>query len=43
MTYENPEEMAAVLGDVEDNSFIQQVQQDTEAFLTRLETATNRL
>ena len=37
MTYRNPEEMKAVLGTVEDNSFLQQLEKETFAFNKKLE------
>ncbi len=37
MVYQTPEEMEAVLGRAEDNSFVRQVREDTQAFITRVE------
>ncbi|NLE57401.1 MAG: DUF4954 family protein [Planctomycetes bacterium] len=37
MVYQTPEEMEAVLGRAEDNSFVRQVREDTQSFITRVE------
>jgi hypothetical protein len=42
ITYSCDEEMQAVLGSVEDNSFVQQIRQETEAFAARLQAARRR-
>jgi hypothetical protein len=42
MTYSTPEEMAAVLGTAEDNSFVKQVRKETQAFQAEAEAAGNR-
>jgi hypothetical protein len=41
-TFANTEEMTAVIGTIEDNSFIKQTRKDTEAFLKRLKAARKR-
>ncbi len=41
-TYRNLDEMYAAIGTVEDNSFIQQVQKDTESFKKRINEIKNR-
>jgi hypothetical protein len=37
MTCETPEEMKAVLGSAEDNSFVRMVHEETQAFIARVE------
>ena len=42
MVYRTPEEMAAVLGRPEDNSFVKQIRAETEAFAARANAARGR-
>jgi hypothetical protein len=42
MTFRNPEEMKAVMGTAEDNSFVKQVRQDTELFRELVESVRKR-
>jgi len=42
MVYETDEEMAAVLGTIEDNSFVRQTREDTERFAARAAAARER-
>ena len=42
MTFAGPEEMEAVLGTAEANSFVKQVRQETEAFAERIEAVKRR-
>ncbi len=42
ITYSGEEEMRAVLGTVEDNSFVQQIRQETETFASRIQAARQR-
>ncbi|MGC9455391.1 MAG: DUF4954 family protein [Phycisphaerae bacterium] len=43
MVYESPEEMEAVVGTIEDNSFVRTVREQTETFEQRVEAAKQRL
>lgn len=42
ITFGNPQEMTAVMGDIESNAFVHQVRKDTEAFHARIEAARAR-
>ena len=42
MTFDTPEEMTAVLGSAEKNSFVKQVRQETDQFAKLIEDAKNR-
>ena len=37
MVYQTPEEMEVVLGRAEDNSFVRQVREETQVFISRIE------